>query len=65
MPFFKEGAFEFCDLSHILFVVSAISSREPAFAAFTVVGDGAVVDLLMVLWVLTGVFALGRVLLMI
>lgn len=40
--------------------MSAISAREPVLAAFTPVGDGVVVEVLLILRVLPGVFALGR-----
>lgn len=45
----EEGAFSLCDMSHILFEVCAISLQETVLVAFTPVGDGAVVELLMTL----------------
>lgn len=54
-----EGTLDFC-ISHILFGVRAFFSRQPVSVDFTPVGVCAAVEMLMMLRVLPGVFALGR-----
>lgn len=44
-----EGAFDFCDILHILFGVGVISSRECVLATSTSLIDGADYELLMML----------------
>lgn len=60
-----EGLFEFCDMSHSFFGMRAISSQKPVLVSFTLVLGGAVVEMVLMLRVLPGFFALGPGLLMI
>lgn len=50
----REGAFDFGNMSHVLFVLCAINSRVLVPVAFTSVGDDPVVERLMMLRVLPG-----------
>lgn len=58
-----EGAFTFCDMSLIFFVVGAILSRDFVLVVINPVREGAIVEILMVLRVLHALFALCCILL--
>lgn len=46
----RESGFDFHDMSHILFEVGVASLRKPVFLTFIPVGDGAVDEMLVMLW---------------